>query len=501
MARFKLRFPIWFFYGVLLIFLAILLAKPVNLTNQDIGRHIANGRSVLAEEWSVLSQNFYSYTAPERTFINHHWLFGVLAFLNQRALGFSGLHLTHIFILIAAGWLLLKMMHAKAGPAITVILGLAAMMFLGLRAEIRPESIGFLFLAHTLWQLDKVIRNQRLPIALCLILIMQQIIWVNSHISFIFSIFFSILLFICSHFFHSPQLNSSVKRKLLLLSTGLGLSSLLNPNLLAGALQPLTIFSDYGYSVYENQNLWFLWQLVNNFTLIPYLLAAGLTAIIIIKYWSQFNLYELITTLFGLTLGFLALRHIAIYTLLTFPNLAKGLSLYRQDRKHFWSAINVSSKHKLLFSAQLYLIFIPLILSGIILPPLALSSKQLGLLSNQTRAAEFIKKQHLPRPIFNNYDIGSYLIYHCPEIKVFVDNRPEAYGKDFFEKKYKPMQQHPDIWKQQLDEYNFQTVIFGITDITDWALQFVEFINQDPEWEQVFADRFIHIWVRQPSEN
>ena len=64
-----------------------------------------------------------------------------------------------------------------------------------------------------------------------------------------------------------------------------------------------------------------------------------------------------------------------------------------------------------------------------------------GLFADMNLSAEFFKQNNIKGPVFNNYDIGSYLIYHLylkePE---FVDNRPEAYSVDFFKKTYIPMQ-------------------------------------------------------------
>jgi len=58
----------------------------------------------------------------------------------------------------------------------------------------------------------------------------------------------------------------------------------------------------------------------------------------------------------------------------------------------------------------------------------------------------FFKENNLQGPIFNNYDIGGYLIFNLfPQEKVFVDNRPETYSSEFFQEDYIPMQEDYDI--------------------------------------------------------
>ena len=64
--------------------------------------------------------------------------------------------------------------------------------------------------------------------------------------------------------------------------------------------------------------------------------------------------------------------------------------------------------------------------------------KGIGLAKDDQKAAEFFKKENIQGPIFNNYDIGGYLIYYLyPGQKVFVDNRPEVYPKEFLQNVHK----------------------------------------------------------------
>ena len=101
--------------------------------------------------------------------------------------------------------------------------------------------------------------------------------------------------------------------------------------------------------------------------------------------------------------------------------------------------------------------------------------------------------------IFNNYDLGSYIIYHHPDLKVFTDNRPEAYGKNFFQKTYIPMQKDPKIWQEQQEAHQFQTIIFGIRDLTPAAHQFLQFISNNSDWKLLFQDDFVKVWTRLPE--
>ena len=56
-----------------------------------------------------------------------------------------------------------------------------------------------------------------------------------------------------------------------------------------------------------------------------------------------------------------------------------------------------------------------------------------GLARGVQGSAKFFQNEGLKGPVFNNFDVGSYLIFYLfPEERPFVDNRPEAYPVEFF---------------------------------------------------------------------
>jgi len=126
---------------------------------------------------------------------------------------------------------------------------------------------------------------------------------------------------------------------------------------------------------------------------------------------------------------------------------------------------------------------------------------QLGLLPKINAAADFYKTNKIQGPIFNNYDIGGYLIFHLYPEKIFVDNRPEAYPTSFFQDVYIPMQENNDIWKEAENKYNFNVIFFYLNDITPWAQKFLISRIDDPEWSPVFTDQYAIIFLRKNEKN
>jgi len=116
-------------------------------------------------------------------------------------------------------------------------------------------------------------------------------------------------------------------------------------------------------------------------------------------------------------------------------------------------------------------------------------------------AADFFLRNKLKGPIFNNFDIGSYIEYRFYPEKVFIDGRPEAYPAAFIQDVYMPMQTDKEIFSLVDNKYHFNTIFFSYIDQTPWASKFVSLIMKNPNWQLVYIDDFIMILVKNNSKN
>ena len=116
----------------------------------------------------------------------------------------------------------------------------------------------------------------------------------------------------------------------------------------------------------------------------------------------------------------------------------------------------------------------------------------LGFEENVKGAMDFVLANGLPKPIYNNFDIGSYVFYRgYPKYKVFVDGRPEAYPAQFFTGVYIPSQSDYKNFKEVEEIYQFKTIIFSHTDQTPWGRNFLQNVVKDSEWKAVYVDDFM----------
>jgi len=61
--------------------------------------------------------------------------------------------------------------------------------------------------------------------------------------------------------------------------------------------------------------------------------------------------------------------------------------------------------------------------------------------------------------LFNDANLGGFVIYHAPELKVFMDDRFELYGDPWMRKYVDVVYHHPDRFEAWADEYRFDSAL------------------------------------------
>ena len=463
-------------------------AKKINLTTADLGRHIKNGQITLATK-QIISTNFYSYTEPENKTINHHWASGIIFAKVHGWVGFTGLSIFYAFI--NAIPIVLFFLIAKEETSIkkATIVSILTIPLIVSRTEIRPEGFSYLFLGILFFALYKF-RKKQLKFRFVLPLILGlQLLWVNLHIFFIFG------LFLIGIFWLDGLLNQKDSEYVRRISIIIFLSTLIcliNPYGFKGLIEPFMIFREYGYMIVENQSVLFMQRRFPEFLYVHYEVMLLLVPVFIVLFVKEKSFKEriifVIPAITFAVLGFKMIRIIPLFGFFAIPFFARIPRLPDKNGQ------------------TVYLFSIGLGLLGIFTKNFYYSpfdtQTGMGVLPNNNNSAEFFKENSLKGPIFNNYDIGGYLIYHLyPEQKVFVDNRPEAYGVDFLKNTYIKIQENEETWKQWDKTYNFQTIYFYRHDATPWAQPFLIERIKDTSWSPIYVDDYTIILVKNNDEN
>lgn len=486
------------------IYFCIFGLQKINLTATDTGRHVKNGELTLSyliqgnwtESYKLLHTNYYSYTEDEFPFVNHHFGSGILAYIVYSAFGWNGLSIAFILCFLAA--LFVAYRHAQETSTLWIALPISIFLIplIAERSEVRPEVISYFFITIFIYILSKYFREE-LQEKYLWILPACIFLWANLHIYFIFGIYI-IGIFGFEAFIHR---NWNRVQKLLVIGIASVLSACINPYGWYLLYYPFIIFKHYGYLVAENQSITFL-EKINFYN--PNFLWWNIVSILIvctllvtaIKKLKKIPIALSILTLTFAYLSFTAIRNLSIFGLISLFLLAElfGILLISLEQKTqqwmlwTWSII-----------LSLCIISFSLFQFSSRLPTHA--NWGIGLIPHDMGSAEFVRATGIHGPIFNNYDIGGYLIFSIYPEKVFVDNRPETYPTDFFNSTYIPMQQYDAVWKQEDQKYNFNIIWFYRLDMTPWAQQFLINKVNDSEWVPVFVDDYTIIFVKNNTQN
>ncbi len=490
--KFKFLFIILFF-AIYFLF----LANSINLVNADLGRHLKNGEYFL-ENYSVIKTNFYSYTSPDFSVINHHWMSGVLFYLIWFIFGFKGVHLFFIFLSLLSLFIFYKIAEENSGKNIALIAGILTLPLISQRVEIRPEVFSYLFSGLFLLLFLKFREGKINFNKFILSILIIQIFWVNLHIYFFLGPAIA-CAFLVENIFRKKRDKS---KKILFSMFSLFAISILNPFGLKGVFTPFTIFKDYGYRLVENQSVWFLAKILPHINLWVFCFIFVLLVLsFILVFLKDRNNFD--WALFFLSVGFsgmawFMLRNFTIFGLFTLVVISKNFYIIF---KKYNISLNNKKTEVIMFFILLVLFLITL--SGALSFIYPYNSKiNIGVAEDSNSAANFFKQNHLQGPVFNNYDIGGYLIYHLyPNESVFVDNRPEAYPYGFFQEIYIPMQENDDFWKIQSEKYNFNSIIFSHKDFTPWGQEFLIKRIQDKDWAVVYFDSKVIIFLKRNNQN
>lgn len=459
----------------------LLFCKPINLVTADLGRHIINGE-IFLKTLVIPTTNFYSYTNPSFPTVNHHLGFGIIVYLIYSCVDFIGISLFFSFLASIISSLLFFLLSKKYAYQTTFPIVLLGLIPFSYRTEIRPEIFSYLFFVLMLFiyfLFDKKKINFKYFL---LSLFSIQFFWVNIHIFFVFGI-----LLVCLFsfdFFYKSKWNL----KMLLPVPVVVFASLVNINGINGLLYPLNIFNNYAYRIIENQSILFLIKWGMGFEYVFYFLLIIFSLILTIP-----HIVKTRGKVF-LEIDFILFFIFAIFSL----KMVRILPLFGVSFIFFYSKILYENKNlifKKIFLSISFAIFGIYFISQIL-------RTGIGLAPNTQDSAIFFIANNIQGPIFNNYDIGGYLIFNLRGIeKVFVDNRPEAYPNKFFVEEYAKMQEKEDIWKRELEKYKFNTIYFYRHDVTDNAQSFLIRRLKDNDWVPVFVDNYSIILVRRVEKN
>lgn len=478
----KKKAYVFVFFTILLYAFIFLLQQDFVLTAEDLGRHIILGKIIISCH-CIPANNLLSFTNPSFPFINHHWLSEVIFYVLSNTFGLTSLLVFKVGVILFCLLTLGILAKQKGSLFWVLIISLIEIKIFSGRFHVRPELFSFLFITLFLIFFEYYKKTKKIYVLFTLPLI--ELLWVNLHIYFPVGIAMY-MFFLFEQFF---TFKSKVDKRLYIILLLLLFAGFANPHGLTGLLLPFTIFNNYGTQIIENLSVWYLTAVgFSPDLLFTFEITVILLAISYIRKLSQRDIFYACFAIFGTIAGLAMIRNFPIFVIASWIPLVSGLTVLE---KKFTQTQEKSMVIVAKFFIVLIIFFFTIFID--IWQAYSINAFGFNFLPATQSAVDFIKKNDIHGPYFNNLVIGSYLIYaFYPQEKVFIDARPEAYPVKFFDV-YRKMEASQSYFNQQADKYHINALI--ISRVDENAGNLVPKLLIDPRWTRVYKDSWSYVFV------
>lgn len=505
---------------MVLLFYGSFLVIPISLPHMDndAGLYITDGK-VIMETHKVFRNNIYSYTEPDHPVYDHHWLSSVTFYLVSEIFGFEGLTILKTVVLLSAYLVLFLASNKKADFWLVALFSLPTILVLAGRNRIRPEMFSYLFFALFLYLLFDLEKNPNKKRIFWLVPI--QLLWVNFHLFFFLGIVLVAGFLFEKVICHVPKkfwkLNlhgvwaDPVVKKLLLVLLMLFAVVFVNPNGTEGAFAPFRTHSYASFTVSENQPFFNLkasilsWGVFDS-PFVPMILVFLVSCIFGLLYRSG-SVFLLCAGLGSAAAGLVQVRLVTLFAFIFLPAASSQfngvfLALKNWIRRKW-------PKRAIILGYSLAVI-VALIYPYKIYEMTTEAASQgyktgwsVGLDEHSNGAGKFFKENGLKGPIFNDYDIGGYILYHLfPEEKVFVDNNgADSYPVSFFDEVFMPAMSSDEAWHEIQKKYGINAIFISLRNGNPDTGGFLWRRLHDTDWVLVYVDTYAVILIRNIYDN
>jgi tetratricopeptide (TPR) repeat protein len=120
------------------------------------------------------------------------------------------------------------------------------------------------------------------------------------------------------------------------------------------------------------------------------------------------------------------------------------------------------------------------------------------------RAAGFVRSEHLPGNIFNDFNSGAFLTWKLgPDYPVYSDNRAIPFGIGLLFHQDGLIRQPPDsaAWQQEADRYGINTMLVSVARYAGLGSFPLQAFCTSRNWRPVYLDDVAAVFVRNLPEN
>jgi hypothetical protein len=321
------------------------------------------------------------------------------------------------------------------------------------------------------------------------------LLWANLHAVFLLGLLL-LILFVISTWIESRLRRSAVnwldreirplaRQPVLIVSACSLLAAIVNPytfHLFPAAYR--TLYSAAGFSYFAEMRAMSFRQ-PQDFVLMLLIMSAFLA----LGRRRSLRVFELLALTAATLLGFRIQREAWIAPLLAVAIVADAIARIARDRES-----QEESRARWEHAACAAIVTAILVLAGFRLPHHDALHSRLSQ-TFPVKACDFIRDQHLPQPLFNEYSWGSFLTWYLQEYPVTIDSRLELYGDALTDGYFKVI-----AGGERLDAYpalgNAQTLLLSQQSGMAKALTTLPVLTS--QYRLAYSDDLAAVFTRQP---
>ena len=480
--------------ALVLLFSASALYESVHLSSlsdNNVWVHLRTGAWML-QTHSVPHNGLFSQysTLP---WMDSSWGYDVVLAACYRMLGLRALPLLLMFF--KAGLALLTFWlatEAKATFWAAVSLSAIAQYVIPISQSL-PYALSVIFFGIELLLLESSRRTGNVKPLYALPALF--LLWANLHALFLLGLVL-LILFVVSTWIESWPRRSAVnwldreirplaRQPVLIASACSLLAAMVNPyafRVFSAAYR--TLYSAAGFSYFGEMRAMSFRQ-PQNYALMLLIMSAFLA----LGRRRSLRVFELLALTAATLLGFRIQREAWMAALIAVAILADATARIAKDRES-----QEQSRAWWEHAACAVMVTAILVLAALRLPHH--DSLQARVAQNYpVQACDYIRDQHLPQALFNEYSWGSFLTWYLPEYPVAIDSRLELYGDELTEGYFKVI-----AGGERLDAYpalgNAQTLLLSKQSGMVKALTTLPVLSS--QYRLVYSDDLAAVFTRQP---
>ena len=482
---------------IFIVFVVIFVTALQPITDPDFWWHLKTGEYIV-QNHSIPHADIFSSTRFGSEWVAHEWLSEVFMYGVFRLAGFGGLIVIFGLLVTASFWVVYLRFRTRVGqPVIAAVVLLLGATATTLVWGARPQIFTLLFASIFLYILDNYYSGKFEKAIWWLVPLV--VLWVNLHagwalgLALIALTLFGLLLDVL---FGTESRDVFKKRAPALLGVliACGVAVCVNPNGMRMYSYPFETLTSQSMMLFIRE-----WKSPDfhqpHFQAVLILLLATFFLLAISnKRERPGRLLILFVTSFAMLRSG---RNVPFFALVATPLFAEHLWEWLKGQ-HWATRFTASSetgppgRSMPRMAINSLIIVLALIFCGLAAQRAAAEQPSIEEQQFPKAAVDYIKAQHPPQPIFNEYAWGGYLIWRLyPDYPVFIDGRADVFG-DKLVAQFIQLNDGKPGWREVLNQYGAQTVLVK----RDSPI--ASLLGDDSRWEKVFEDKQAVVLVLKP---